>query len=184
MPAVPWCPRTRSTPSRRRAPRPGRAARTAQVAGDRGHQPGQCVPVELVLPAEAVDHPSDRATRDRMTLVVRELDVADHRPIPVGPLDGPQVHACRSTSNGARSSDTPNIACLHGNGVGPPFSDPDKPLTCTNPPAHACQDRSAAELRPLGRMRSRTRASMFIHALALVVGRVVTARLEAPEVRS
>ena len=70
----------------------------AQVAGDRGHQPGQRVPVELVRPAEAVQHPRHRVARHRVPLVVGELDVADHRPVPVAPRDRPQVDACRSTS--------------------------------------------------------------------------------------
>lgn len=46
--------------------------RRPEIATDRGHQPGQGVPVQLVLPPEAVDHLRHRVARDRVPLVVRQ----------------------------------------------------------------------------------------------------------------
>ena len=59
----------------------------------RPHQPRQRRPVELVLAAEAVDHPGHRALARRIPLVVRQLHVADLRTVLVAPPDRPQVHA-------------------------------------------------------------------------------------------
>ena len=64
-----------------------------QEPRDRGHQPGQRSPVDLVGPPEAVDHLRDRVPADRVPLVVRQLQVAHHRAVRVGPPCLPQEHA-------------------------------------------------------------------------------------------
>jgi hypothetical protein len=45
----------------------------SQEPRDRGHQPGQAIPVNGVGPTEVVDHLRHRGTRARVPLVVREL---------------------------------------------------------------------------------------------------------------
>ncbi|HEX5345941.1 MAG TPA: hypothetical protein VFW64_02390 [Pseudonocardiaceae bacterium] len=111
-------------PGRAQAPRvqhldptgPGRRGHglfRAQEPRDQRHQPGQRRPVDLVGPPETVDHLRDRVTADRVALVVRQLQIAHHRAVPVGPPGLPREHAYNSTSSPQlMSSDTPKIVCL------------------------------------------------------------------------
>jgi len=61
--------------------------------GDRGHQPGQPGPVHGLGPPEVVDHLGGRGTGVGMAFVVRQLQVAHRRPVPVPAPRLPQVHA-------------------------------------------------------------------------------------------
>ena len=69
----------------------------AQVAVDRGDQPPQPVPIQLILPAQIRQHLRLRHPTDAP--VVRNLDVPHHRTVPVPPLRRPQVHAHQQSSN-------------------------------------------------------------------------------------
>ena len=81
---------------------------------DRGHQPGQRVAVHGVGAAEVVDHPRRGHPGDRVAFAVRQLQIRHRRPVPVAPLRLPQVHPYTiSTYSLVKSSDTPEIVCLH-----------------------------------------------------------------------
>src|SRR4051794_6734131 len=100
-----------------------------EEAGDRGHQPAQRLAVDLVRPAEVVDHLRHRAAGHRMPLVVRQGQVADHRTVPVGPPRLPQVHALQHSTElqprpaGSFQSCAYTISAPDGTGTA---------LTCTN----------------------------------------------------
>jgi hypothetical protein len=69
----------------------------AQVAVDRGDQPPQPIPIQLILPAQIRQHLCLRHRADAP--VVRKLDVPHHRAVPVPSLRRPQVHAHQQSSN-------------------------------------------------------------------------------------
>ena len=57
---------------------------------------------------------ADRVPADRVPLVVRQLQIAHHRAVPVAPPRLPQEHAYTvTTSPQLMSSDTPQVVCLH-----------------------------------------------------------------------
>ena len=81
---------------------------------DRGHQPGQRVAVHGLGAAEAVDHLRRGHPGDRMAFAVRQLQIRHRRTVAVAPLRLPQVHAyTTSTYPLLKSSDTPQLVCLH-----------------------------------------------------------------------
>ena len=111
-------------------PRPAEAARVqdldlAGVRGrdrllrvqeprDRGDQPGQRVAVHGLGAAEVVDHPRRGHPGDRVAFAVRQLQIRHRRPVAVAPLRLPQVHPYTvSTYPLVKSSDTPELVCLH-----------------------------------------------------------------------
>ena len=111
-------------------PRPAEAARVqdldlAGVRGrdrllrveeprDRGDQPGQRVAVHGLGAAEVVDHLRRGHPGDRVAFAVRQLQIRHRRPVAVAPLRLPQVHPYTvSTYPLVRSSDTPELVCLH-----------------------------------------------------------------------
>lgn len=69
-----------------------------EEAADREHGATRCLPVELVRPAEAVDHLCDRPARDRVAPVVGELEVADDRAVLVRAARLSQVQAYKITT--------------------------------------------------------------------------------------
>src|SRR5512144_2893422 len=82
-----------------------------EVAVDRGHQPGQPVPVQPVLTAQVDQHLGLGHVLD--PAVARQLDVADHRPVLVPPLGGPQVHAHKPTDSAAWDQSRLDDSCAH-----------------------------------------------------------------------
>jgi hypothetical protein len=82
-----------------RAGHGGHGLLRVQESGDRAHQPGQPVAVHPIRPPEVVDHLRDRVPADRVSLVVRQLQIRHHRAVPVGPPRLPQEHAYNSTTS-------------------------------------------------------------------------------------
>ena len=70
----------------------GERLRRLERPRQRADQPLERRPVELVLPAEAVEHPDPRVARLGVPFVVGELEVSDDRAVPRPPLRGPEVH--------------------------------------------------------------------------------------------
>jgi hypothetical protein len=64
----------------------------------RADQPAQRLAVDLIGPAEVVDHLGLRGSGLRVAFVVRQGEVADHRPVRVAPVGLPQVHDYKSSS--------------------------------------------------------------------------------------
>ena len=96
---------------------------------DRGHQPGQRLAIDGVGAAEAVDHLRRRDAGDRVALAVRQLQITDHAAVAVAPLRLSEVHTYSvSTYPLFKSSDTPQLVCLHLSGVQPHRN----PSTSTN----------------------------------------------------
>ena len=69
-----------------------------EEARDRAHQPRERLPVEPILAPEAVDHPGTRLLLGRVPHVVRQLYVADLRPVLVAAPDRPQIHMPRTVA--------------------------------------------------------------------------------------
>lgn len=81
---------------------------------DRGDQPGQRVAVHGLGAAEVVDHLRRGHPGDRVAFAVRQLQIRYRRPIAVASLRLPQVHPYTiSTYPLMKSSDTPDLVCLH-----------------------------------------------------------------------
>ncbi len=80
---------------------PGRGHRLFRVQepGDRGHQPGQRVPIDGVGAPEVVDHLRRRHPGDWVAFAVRQLQIGNHAPVAVAPLRLPQVHPYRQAHN-------------------------------------------------------------------------------------
>ena len=70
-----------------------------EEARDRAHQPPQRLAVEPILAPEAVDHLGTRLPLGGIPHVVRQLHVADHRPVLVRAPDRSQVHMPRTVAN-------------------------------------------------------------------------------------
>ena len=81
---------------------------------DRGDQPGQRVAVHGIGAAEVVDHLRRGHPGDRVAFAVRQLQIRHRRPVAVASLRLPQVHPYTvSTYSLVKSSDTPELVCLH-----------------------------------------------------------------------
>src|SRR5271166_571877 len=81
---------------------------------DRGDQPGQRVAVHGLRAAEVVDHLRRGHPGDRVAFAVRQLQIRHRRPVAVASLRLPQVHPYTvSTYSLVKSSDTPDLVCLH-----------------------------------------------------------------------
>src|SRR5665647_1480697 len=85
--------------------------------------------VNCVRPAEVVDHLRHRGPRVRMPLVVRELQVGHHRPVPVRPPRFSQVHAYTKSRECAPCRATRRESCAYTISLIP---HPLKPLTRPN----------------------------------------------------
>src|ERR1035437_269130 len=107
----------------------GRGLLRGQEPGDRGHQPGQSVAVHGVRTPEVVDHLRYRGPRVRVPLVVCELQVGHHRPVPVRPPRFSQVHAYTKSRLRAPCRATRHKSCAY---TISPIPDPLKPLTRPN----------------------------------------------------
>jgi hypothetical protein len=85
------------------------------VAADRAGQPPQPLDVELVLAAEVEQHL--RPSHPTQPVVMRQLQIADQRPVLPPPLRRSQVHAHTSTTDtGRHNSLHPRRPCAHAYG--------------------------------------------------------------------
>ena len=81
---------------------------------DRRDQRGQRVAVHGLGATEAVDQLRRGPPGDGMAFAVRQLQIRHRRPVAVAPLRLPQLHTYTNTTYPLiRSSDTPEIVCLH-----------------------------------------------------------------------
>src|SRR5512143_273877 len=89
---------------------------------DRGDQPGQRVAVHALGAAEVVDHPRRGHPGDRVAFAVRQLQIRHRRHVAVASLRLTQVppHTV-STYSLVKSSDTPELVCLHKFAVSAPL---------------------------------------------------------------
>ncbi|CAB4604964.1 unannotated protein [freshwater metagenome] len=81
----------------------------AEIAVDRPHQPAQPVTIEEVLTAEVQQHL--RLRHPVHAAVVRELHVADDRPVTILPLRRPHVHAHTIAEQASQSNDCGQVVC-------------------------------------------------------------------------
>ena len=96
-------PLARNLPRRRRLP--------SGVAADRARQPPQPLQVELVLTAQVHQHLGPR--HPTHTAVVRQLHVADRRPVLPHPLRAPQIHAHTIRPTPDTSTTSHQKPCAH-----------------------------------------------------------------------
>src|ERR1035437_4260313 len=88
--------------------------------------PSATAPPPGVGPPEAVDHLRYRGPPARVPLVVGELQVGHHRPVPVRPPRLPQIHAYTKSRLRAPCRATRHKSCAY---TISPITDPRKPLT-------------------------------------------------------
>ena len=116
-----------------------------QKPGDRRHQPAQRGPVHRLGPAEVVDHLRGRHPGVRMPLVVRQLQVPHHRPVPVRAPRLPQVHAHQSSRKSCCCRATRPKSCAYRLSR-PATRHPSKHGACNADQARICLP--TAEVRP------------------------------------
>ena len=111
---------------------------------DRADQPGERHPVHLLGPTEAVDHLRDRVAGIGVPLVMRQLQIAHHRTVPVRSPALPQIHANRSPHTRSPRRATRQESCAY---TKRPIKQPLSALTSTNPVDQAGICLPTAEVR-------------------------------------
>ncbi len=112
---------------------------------DRRDQPREGSPVDQLRAAEIVDHLRDRATGLRVPLVVRQLQVAHHRPVTIRATGLPQVHAHNPSGSARRCRPTRRRSCAYTISAA---RAPLKPVTSGNAVDQARICLPTAEVRP------------------------------------
>jgi len=123
-----------------------------QEPRDRRHQPRQGLPVDLLSPTKVVDHLRDRVPGPRVPLVVRQLKVGNHRPVPVRPPRLPQIHAHHSTGQSPLCRATRHKSCAYTKSR---TGKPTMPLTCDDAGDQARMCPSSSEVRSVAQARHR-----------------------------